>query len=191
MSEELPGDVTLQLRAWNAGDRDAFDRLVPLVQSELYSLAKRNLASERSHLTLRAMELVNEAYLRLLDQKAVSWKNRNHFYGIAAQLMRRIIVDDARRRLATKRGGGAVQVTFNDQLDRQQKRDFRLIALNEALERLQQRDPRQSRVVDLRYFAGLDVEKTAQVLGVSVATIKREWSSARAWLYRELRGSKG
>jgi RNA polymerase sigma factor (TIGR02999 family) len=149
------------------------------------------LAGERGRLTFQAMELVNEAYLRLLDQKAVSWKNRNHFYAIAAQLMRRILVDDARRRMASKRGGGAVEVTLNEKFDKQERRDTRLIAMDEALERLQVLNPRQSRVVNLRFFAGLDVEKTAEVLGISVATVKREWSAARTWLYREVRGSKG
>ncbi len=165
---------------------------MPVVYEELRRLAKQHLRRERPDHTLQATALVHEAYLRLVDQRAVTWQNRAHFFGVAAQLMRRILVDYARRRQAAKRGGAALKVSLNELVLAAEERSEEVVALDEALERLAAMDPRQGRVVELRIFSGLTVEETAEVLGISPATVKREWTMARAWLSREIRpGSRG
>jgi RNA polymerase sigma-70 factor (ECF subfamily) len=181
-----PQEVTALLLAWNQGDSAAFDALVPLVYGELHRLAQRALRHERPGHTLQTTALVNEAYLRLIDAKRVRWQDRAHFFAISAQLMRRILVDLARTRHRAKRGGHARQVTLDEALVVSDGRDLDLVALDEALERLASVDPRKSRVVELRFFAGLSVEETAEVLGVSGDTVMRDWKLAKIWLVREL-----
>jgi len=165
---------------------------MPVVYGELRRLAQHYLRRERPDHTLRATALVHEAYLRLVDQRAVTWQNRAHFFGVAAQLMRRILVDHARRHHAAKRGGTALKVSLNDVVLAAEERAEDLVALDDALNRLAAMDPRQGRVVELRLFGGLTVEETAEVLRISPATVKREWTTAKAWLSREIRqGSRG
>jgi len=184
-----PPDVTGLLLAWGRGDQSAADRLVPAVYDELHRRAERAMRREGGDHTLQATALVHESYLRLVDQRRVEWRSRAHFFAIAATVMRRILVDHARARLAAKRGGGAAPITLAgagegaaadgaDEVD--------LLALHEALERLAVLDPEQARLVELRYFGGLTIDETADALGVSPATVKREWTLARAWLRREL-----
>ncbi len=185
----ISGDVTDWLVAWNQGDPQAFDELVALVYAELKQMAGRALCRERANHTLQATALVHEVYLRLLAQNRIEWRNRAQFLGVAGGLMRRILVDHARRRLAEKRDGG-LRVTFQEPAVRPPERFLDLLLLDEALSCLQLRDPRQARIVELRYFAGLKIVETAEVLGVSARTVKREWMMARAWLRREIqRGS--
>jgi RNA polymerase sigma factor (TIGR02999 family) len=181
-----PGDVTGLLLKWSQGDQAAVDELTPLVYSELRRLAHRYLRRERADHTLRSAELVHEAYLRLIDQKQASWQNRAHFFAVSGQIMRRILVDYARARQAEKRGGGAATLLLNEAIDLPDQRNFELIALDDALDRLAKLDPQQSRVVELRFFAGLSIEETAEALRVSRATVNRDWVTARAWLVREL-----
>ncbi len=165
---------------------------MPVVYGELRRLAQHYLRRERPDHTLQATALVHEAYLRLVDQRAVTWQNRAHFFGVAAQLMRRILVDHARRHHAAKRGGTALKVSLNDVVLAAEERAEDLVALDDALNRLAAMDPRQGRVVELRLFGGLTVEETAEVLRISPATVKREWTTAKAWLSREIRqGSRG
>lgn len=183
--------VTQLLEELNGGDKAALDRLMPLVYDELHRLASRYLRKERPGHTLQATALVNEAYMRIVDQKNVSWQNRAHFFGIAAQLMRRILVDHARSRLYAKRGGGAFRLTLDEALALPDQRDLDLVALDDALKALADLDPRQSRIVELRYFGGLTVEETAEVLGISPATVKRDWVWARTWLYKEIKKTDG
>lgn len=182
-------DVTQLLVAWGAGDQAAGDRLLPEVYAELRRCAARAMRREASEHTLQATALVHEAYLRLVDQRRVQWQNRAHFFGVAAQVMRRILVDHARGRHAAKRGGGARQLTLGD-ADAAAAPDaddgLDVLALHEALERLAALDEAHARVVELRYFGGLNIEETAEAMGVSPATVKREWALARAWLRREL-----
>jgi RNA polymerase sigma factor (TIGR02999 family) len=180
-----PG-VTELLRAWGGGDQAALDRLLPVVYDELRRQAQRYLRRERPGHTLQTTALVHEAYLRLIDQRQARWQTRSQFFGVAAQLMRRILVDHARGRHAAKRGGAAIQVPLEEESAAAQERDVDLLALDEALTRLAAFDPQQARVVELRYFTGLGIEETAEALGVSPATVKREWAMARAWLKREL-----
>lgn len=188
MSDAEAGrSVTQLLAAWSGGDAAALDALMPLVYDELRRVAGRQLASERGSHTLQPTALVNEAFLRLVDQTRASWKDRTHFYSVAAQIMRRILIDHARRRLAGKRGGGAETVSLDGVADWPEPRDLDVILLDEALTELATFDPRQSRVVELRFFAGLSVEETAEALQLSTATVKREWRMARAWLVRQLR----
>ena len=182
-------DVTQLLLAWGAGDQAAGDRLLAAVYTELRRQAARAMRRESSEHTLQTTALVHEAYLRLVDQRRVVWQNRAHFFGVAAQLMRRILVDHARERRAAKRGGGARPLTLGDVDDAAAPAadaGADVLALHEALERLAALDPEQARLVELRYFAGLSIEETAEALGVSPATVKREWAIARAWLRREL-----
>jgi RNA polymerase sigma factor (TIGR02999 family) len=179
-------DVTRLLADWSNGDRRALDELLPLVYDELRHLANAYLKRERDGHTLQSTALVHEAFLRLVNQHDVQWQGRAHFFGIAAQMIRRILVDHARAQRAAKRGAGAVRLELDEALAVAQQRDLDLIALDDALERLAAMDERQSRIVELRFFAGLSVEDTAEVLGISTATVKREWSSARAWLFREV-----
>ena len=180
------GDVTRLLSDWSNGDRRALDELLPLVYDELRHLANAYLKRERDSHTLQSTALVHEAFLRLVNQHDVQWQGRAHFFGIAAQMIRRILVDHARAQRAAKRGAGAVRIELGEELAVAQQRDLDLIALDDALERLAAMDERQSRIVELRFFAGLSVEDTADVMGISTATVKREWSSARAWLFREV-----
>ncbi len=180
-----PKPVTDLLLAWGRGDEGARDALVSAVYAELRRRAGAYLRQERSGHTLQPTALVNEVYLRLVDQKSIRFESRSQFFGLAAQLMRRILVDHARARKAGKRGGGLLLVTFDEETA---GRDAGLdvAALDDALVALASLDARQSRVVELRYFGGLSIEETAEILGLSPATIKREWTMARAWLHREL-----
>ncbi len=184
-----PPDVTGLLQSWRDGDASAAERLLPAIYDELHRQAARAMRREGEH-TLQATALVHEAYMRLVDQRGVDWRNRAHFFGIAAGVMRRVLVDHARARLADKRGGGARMLTLNgaerapDATD-----DVEVLALHEALERLAAFDPEQARLVERRYFGGLTIEETAESLGISPATVKREWAVARAWLRRELTSS--
>ncbi len=179
-------EVTQLLAAWSDGDRAALDRLMPLVYAELRRLAHHYMSRERPGHTLQTTALVNEAYLRLVDQEKMRWENRAHFFGIAARLMRQILVDHARSRQAAKRGGGQYRLSLST-VDRIASRpDVNLLALDEALSRLEAIDPQKSRIVELRYFGGLGIEETAEVIGLSPATVKRDWSMARAWLRCEL-----
>lgn len=179
-------DVTQLLLAWNSGEVGARDQLLRVVYEELRRIASGQLVGEKPGHTLQATALVNEAYLRLVDQTRVHWRNRAHFFGIAAQLMRRILVDYARRRKAAKRGGGATVVEFQDSLTPRAERSVDLVVLDDILTRLEEFDARAVRLVELRYFGGLTIEETAEVLEVSPATVKREWATARAWMHREL-----
>lgn len=164
------------------------DRLLSIVYTELHKQAARYLRKERAGHTLQPTALVHEAYLRLIDQREVAWQNRAHFFGICAQLMRRILVDHARERLAEKRGGaGAVRLTLDERVAIVEEREVDLLALDEALTRLAAMDKRQARVVELRFFSGLNVEETAKVMEVSPATVKLDWSMAKAWLRREMK----
>jgi len=181
-------DVTALLREWSAGDRKALERLMPLVYGELKKLAASNLKAERGNHTLQPTALVHEAYLRLVGQRSVSWANRAHFYGIAAQMMRRVLVDHARRRHAAKRSPGTllVDVALADVAGTDSEKALELLSLDRALTELERLDPRQARVVELRFFAGLSVEETAEAAGLSTATVKREWRTARAFLRHEI-----
>jgi RNA polymerase sigma factor (TIGR02999 family) len=177
--------LTQLLVVWSDGNREALDELLPLVHQELHRLAHYYLRRERAGHTLQTTALVNEAYLRLIDQRHVRWQNRAHFFGIAAQMMRRIIVDHARTQHYRKRGGDARKVPLDEAtLAVAQERAADLLALDEALQRLAEIDPRKSRIVELRYFGGLSVEETAEVLQVSTITVMRDWSTAKAWLYK-------
>jgi RNA polymerase sigma factor (TIGR02999 family) len=182
-----PGSVTGLLLAWGKGDEAAFLRLVPLVERELHRIAKRCMAGERAGHSLQATALVNEAYLRLIDVQQVKWQDRAHFLAMSARLMRRILVDWARSKQYQKRGGGALRVTFDDALPVGDERGEDLVALDEALQALAKFDERKSKVIELRFFGGLSVEETAQVLNVSVDTVMRDWKLAKAWLLREMR----
>lgn len=182
----MPGEATQLLKAMQGGDREAAAKLMPLVYEELRRLARHYMRQERSGNTLQATALVHEAYLRLVQQEEVDWQGRAHFIGVAAQLMRRVLVDYARGRARLKRGGGAVKEPLEDVAAVSGLPPAELLALDEALTRLAQLDPRQSRIVELRYFGGLSVEETAEVLGISAKTVKRDWSFARAWLRSEL-----
>jgi len=185
---QTPQNVTQLLLGWSSGDKEALDKLVPLVYDELRRQAARYLRRERVGHTLQTTALINEAYLRLIDQKNVHWQNRAHFFGIAAQLMRRILVDHARTKKRAKRGGSDVRVSFSEATIKAKDQDLDIVALDEALERLTKIDEQQSRIVELRFFSGLTVEETAEVLSISPATVKRDWSMAKAWLHRELTG---
>src|SRR5436305_5556222 len=171
-----PHDVTGLLVRWRTGDRDALDALTPLVYDELRRLAKSYLRRERSDHTLDGTALVHEDYMRLVDQRNVQWRNRNHFYALAAELIRRILVDHARAKVAAKRGGQNVKLSLDDALAPADERDLNLIALDDALTALAAADEQQSRIIELRYFAGLTIEETAEVLDISPATVTREWT---------------
>ena len=179
--------VTRLLREWRGGDREALDRLVPLVYEELRLQAARYLRRERPGHTLQTSALINEAYLRLVDAQDVPWQSRAHFCAVAANLMRRILVDHARMKRAEKRGGADVRLPLDEAMGVAGSQEVDLIALDEALEMLAALDPQQARVVELRFFTGLSVEETAEALGVSPRTVKRDWGMARAWLYSELK----
>jgi RNA polymerase sigma-70 factor, ECF subfamily len=179
-------DVTQILLAVQDGDRDAPARLMPVVYDELRRLADHYLRQERPDHTLQGTALVHEAYLKLIDQTQVDWQNRAHFFGVAAQLMRQILVDHARRHRSSKRGGAQQKLTLDEAVDYSQSRDVDLLALDDALTALAQRDERQSRIVELRFFGGLTIEETAVALDISPATVKVDWSMAKAWLRREI-----
>jgi len=179
-------DVTRLLVAWSNGDQTAIEQLTPLVYSELHRLAHRYLGRERKGHTLQTTALVHEAYLRLIDQKEVRWQNRAHFFAIAAQMMRRILVDYARSRNVAKRGGDARQVSLDEAMDVSDERAADVIALDEALKSLSDLDQRKGRIIELRFFGGLSIEETAEVLGVSPGTVMRDWTFAKAWLQREI-----
>ena len=181
-----PKQVTQLLVDWSHGDQSALDQLMPLVYDELRRLAHRHMARERGQHTLQTTALVNEAYLRLVEQKDVHWQNRAHFFAIAAQMMRRILIDYARKRGYAKRGGGAPHVPLDEAAVLSEERAADLIALDEALNSLAALDEQQCRVVELRFFGGLTIEETAAVLGLSVDKVKREWSTAKAWLAKQM-----
>jgi RNA polymerase sigma-70 factor (ECF subfamily) len=182
-----PGeDVSTLLQAWSGGDQKALDRLTPIVYHELHRLARRYLRGERTGHSLHATALVNEAYLRLVDYKRMRWQNRAHFFAVSAQLMRRILVDRARRH-NLKRGARYQQVSLDDTAALDEPAGEDLVALDDALTALAQFDPRKAQVIELRFFGGLSVEETAEVLKVSAMTVMRDWSTARTWLYGELK----
>lgn len=178
--------VTQLLLELSGGNRNAVDELLPLVYRELKRIAGGQLRNERPGHTLQATALVHEAYLKLVDQRDVSWQNRAHFMGVAAQVMRRILMDYAKTRNREKRGGGVRPVALDEALVVSEDRASDLVVIDEALTRLEQLDPRQAKVVELRFFGGLSVEETAEAMGISTPTVKREWAMAKAWLYREL-----
>ena len=186
MTTDSPNEVTLLLIAWSDGDQAALDKLVPLVYEELHRLAHRYISRERPGNTLQTTALAHEAYLRLVDVKSVHWKNRAHFFAVAAQTMRHILVDLARARQNLKRGGGAQQVSLDEDLVALPERGMDMLALDEALSRLAALNPRQSQVVELRYFGGLTEEEVAEVIKISPRTVRSDWRLAKVWLYREL-----
>jgi RNA polymerase sigma factor (TIGR02999 family) len=181
-----PTEITGLLVAWCDGDQKALERLMPLVERELHRIARHYMSRENPGHTLQTTALVNEAYLRLIDQKEVRWQNRAHFFGIAAQMMRRILLNYARDRHRAKRGGHAHQVSLSEVAVMSEERSAELLALDEALQRLAEIDERKARVVELRYFGGLSVEETAEVLKIAPVTVIRHWNMAKAWLAREL-----
>jgi len=180
-------DVSRLLARWKDGDETALQELVPIVHEELRRVARRQMAAERPGHTLQPTALVNEAYLRLVNLREMQWQDRAHFFAMAARLMRRILVDFARSRGYQKRGGGAQQVSFTEALDIAEAQPTDVVALDEALESLAQVDERKSRVIELRFFGGLSVDETAEVLNVSRETVKRDWTFAKMWLLRHLR----
>ena len=191
MTPPLPSQQVTQLLAdWSGGDSDALDRLIPLVQPELHRLAHHYMSREAIGHTLQTTALLNEAYLQLVDDPKRSWQNRTHFVAAAAQLMRRIMVDHARERRALKRGGGALKVSLDDAALVTERRSEELLALDEALQELGALDPRKSQIVELRYFGGMTIEETAAFLKMSHRSVEREWTMAKAWLYRALSGKE-
>lgn len=184
-------DVTALLSQFTQGNNEAGEKLFPLVYEELKRLARTYMRRERPDHTLQTTALVHEAYLRLVRQQAVNWQGRSHFFGIAAQVMRRILVDHARGHLRDKRGGGEQAVPIDEALVFAPEQSLELMKLDEALERLTKLDPRQGKIVELRFFGGLTVEQTAELMGISPKTVKRDWSVAKAWLYSEVRQMDG
>jgi RNA polymerase sigma factor (TIGR02999 family) len=189
MTKPSPKEITQLLLAWSHGQQSALDQLIPLVHDELHRIAKRYMGRERPGQTMQTTALVNEAYLRLVDSSRVHWQNRAHFFAIAAQLMRRILVDFARSRHNLKHGGRAEQVSLDEALVISPERGADIVALDNALKALASLDARQSQVVELRFFGGLSINETAEVLKVSEGTVRRDWSLAKAWLHRELSGA--
>jgi len=186
MGSEIPQDVTGLLRAWGNGDQAALERLIPLVDAELHRIAKRYLEKEHPGSPLQTSSLVNEAYVRLIDANRVSWHDRAHFYAVCARVMRRILVDRARARRTAKRGGGLQQVPLEEGMAAAPGLTSDLAAIDEALESLSEVSPRKGRVVELRFFGGLTIEETAEVLGISQDSVQRDWRLAKMWLLREL-----
>jgi len=178
--------VTQLLQKWQEGNQEALEALMPLVYNELKRLAGSYLRRERPDHTLQSAALVNEAYLRLVDQTQTRWQNKAHFYGIAAQMMRRVLADHARSHNAVKRGAGMPELELNESVAQAQSRSVDVLDLEEALQKLEKLDPQQGKIVELRFFSGLSIEDTANVLGISPATVKRDWAAARAWLFREV-----
>lgn len=185
--EATSSPITQRLVAWSNGDSEALEELMQLVYQELRRLANHYLRSERPDHTLQPTALVHEAYLRLTGQNRVHWQNRAHFFGVAAQMMRRVLVDHARANCRAKRGGAAPRMSFDETINLYQEQDERIVELDDALTRLRKIDSRKSDVVELRYFGGMSVEETAEVLGVSCNTVMRDWNMAKAWLYQELK----
>jgi RNA polymerase sigma-70 factor, ECF subfamily len=181
-----PNEVTQLLLDWGKGDKSALDRLMPLVYGELRKLARRHLNREGPGQTLQTTDLIHETYLKLVDQERVHWQNRAHFFGVSAQLMRRILVDMARRKKRLKRGGGVPVLALEENLVASQTSPLDLVAFDEALTRLAAIDERKARVVELRFFGGLEVEETAEFLSVSAVTVMRDWKMARTWLHKEI-----
>jgi RNA polymerase sigma factor (TIGR02999 family) len=186
VEHQPPSEVTQLLQGWRNGDRAALDTLLPLIYKELRRLAHAQLRKERPDHTLQSAALVNEAYLRLIGLSPPQWESRTHFFAIAAQLMRQVLVDYARRRGAAKRGGGVSKVSLEDATMRPARSHVDVVALDDALTALATLDPRQSRVVELRFFGGLSLEEIAAALDIAPATVQRDWTAARAWLHREL-----
>jgi RNA polymerase sigma factor (TIGR02999 family) len=187
MNKPPPNEITERLVAWSAGDRGAFDQLLPVVYQELRRMAGNYLRQENPGHTLQPTALVHEAWLRLIGQERVDWRNRAQFFGVAAQMMRRILVDHAKSKHREKRGGDAVKLSFDDVINLSRERAADLLALDDALDELARIDWRKSRVVELRYFGGFSVEETAQILEVSPETVMRDWKLAKAWLYQQIR----
>ena len=185
-----PREVTQLLKAWNNGDEVALEQLVPLVEAELHELAQNYMNHERPGHLLQTTALVNEAWLRLIDWRNVSWQNRAHFYGAASAIMRRILVDEARQRQRQKRGGGVLQVSLANAEGVSGEKTTDLVALDDALHSLAKIDPRKSRIIELRFFGGLTVQETAEVLKLSARQVARDWNLAQAWLFRELDGGR-
>ncbi len=179
-------ELTQLLEAWSDGEEEALEKLAPLVHAELYRLAKRYMSRERPDHLLQTSALINEAYVRLIDWKAVRWQNRAHFFGVAAQIMRRILVDFARRRPRADKDAEAIRMSLDEAMTVSSERDPDLLALDEALKSLAQIDERKSRIVEMRFFGGLSVDETAEAMRISSITVIREWNKAKAWLYREL-----
>ena len=186
MTQASTHEVTQLLIEWSNGDKAALDKLIPLIHEELRRLAHHYMSRERPGHTLQTTALVDEAYVRLVNRKDVHWQNRAHFFAISAQLMRSILVDHARSHAYAKRGGGARKISLDETMIVSQQRAAEVVALDDVLKELADFDPQQSRIVELRFFGGLTIEETAEVLSLSPATIKREWSTAKAWLYHEL-----
>lgn len=187
--ERSSTDVTLLLKRYSNGDQNALAELIPQIYDELRRLASSYLRAERLDHTLQTTALVHEAYLRLVDQKQVEWNNRNHFFGVAAQMMRRILVDHARKHVSLKRGGSFARISLEQAAVFSRERPRELIVVDELLKRLASLDPQGCRIVELRFFAGLSLEETAEVTGLSTAKVRREWSATKAWLRREMRRS--
>jgi RNA polymerase sigma factor (TIGR02999 family) len=183
-------ELTRLLQAWSDGDRLAFEKLVPRIQQELHRMATQYMAGERPNHPLQATALINEAYIRLIEWDTVQWQNRAHFFAMAAQLMRKILVDMARTRNRTKRGGGAIETSLDEGCVLQHERSRDLLLLDAALTQLAELDSRKSRIVELKFFGGLNEEEVASVLGTSVRTVRREWNFAKAWLHTEISGSQ-
>lgn len=190
MSQAASQDITQLLLAWGNGDKEALDKLMPFVYEELRRLAGNFMRGQPSSHTLQTTALVNEAYLRLIDSSRVRWQNRTHFFAISAQLMRRVLVDFARAKRAEKRGGDNEMITFDDALPVSVEKEMELIELDEALDELARLNARQSRIVEMRYFGGMTEEEIGEALEISTRTVRRDWSVARAWLYRELSKNK-
>lgn len=188
--EQANHDVTLLLRSWSDGNRQALADLLPLVYDELRRLASSRMRFESPGHTLQATAVVHEAYMRLVQQRDVTWQSRAHFFGIAAQMIRRILVDHIRATRAQKRGAGFAALSLDEAIGVPEKRNWEILALDDALKTLAALDPQQAKIVELRFFAGLSIEETASVVGVSPATVKRDWVSAKAWLFRELSRSR-
>lgn len=186
-------NLTQLLIQYSSGDEAVLESLLPHIYQELRRLAESYMRREAAHHTLQPTALVHEAYFKLIDQNRVQWQNRSHFFGVAAQLMRRILIDHARKRRASKRGGSQIRLSFDDAIQVAAADNSRpdLLALEEAMEKLEALSPRQAKVVELRYFGGLNIEETAEVLKTSPATVKRDWSMAKAWLFREIKDGLG
>lgn len=187
MSTDRPAEITQLLLDWRGGSERAFEELLPLVYGELRRIARNYMRRQNPGHTLQTTALVNEAYMRLVDSNRVNWQDRNHFFAVSAQLMRRILVDFARKKNSQKRGGDHLIVTLDERVENLAETGTDLVALDEALSRLAEFSPRQSRVIELRFFAGLNEEQIAEVLDISARTVRRDWQIARAWLFRELR----
>ena len=186
LKEAAPHEITKLLKDWSGGDSTALDRVIPLVYDELHRLAHQHMRRERAGHLLQTSALINEAYLRLMEQPELNLENRTHFFGIAARLMRQILVDEARKRNSAKRGGDAIQVSLTEATNVVQEQAANVVALDDALKILEGIDGRQSEIVELRFFGGLSIEETAKVLSVSPGTVMRDWTFARAWLRNEM-----